>query len=255
MKQYTVKEAAEIVKANKDAQAIAEIGQQNPFFLLAAAKNDAVQMAQLMPDEFTLDKLSSKGAVKAVKTEKTEAKPEAAEEGGDSEVSEYEGLTKQQLLDECLKRGLKVSKYQKPKSYYIAALTKDDGEGSSEELAEEADDEATENSKADADEEEASKDYSKMGAVDLFKECKKRGIKAATRKPAKFYIELLEKDDAAKAEPEEDADDDDWDADESSDEAEEPKKASKAKSAPKAEKKAAPAKASEDEDDDDDWDI
>lgn len=53
--------------------------------------------------------------------------------------------------------------------------------------------------------------YSGMNAMELFKECKKRGIKAAPKKPAKFYIELLEKDDA-KADDSDDSDeDDDWD--------------------------------------------
>ena len=63
----------------------------------------------------------------------------------------------------------------------------------------------------DSDDEDEGK-YSGMNAMQLFKECKKRGIKAAPKKPAKFYIELLEADDA-KADDVDDSDDDDddWD--------------------------------------------
>ena len=52
-----------------------------------------------------------------------------------------------------------------------------------------------------------------MNAMQLFKECKKRGIKAAPKKPAKFYVELLEADDAKADDVDDDSDDDDddWD--------------------------------------------
>lgn len=51
--------------------------------------------------------------------------------------------------------------------------------------------------------------YAGKAAPELFKECKKRGIKAAPKKPAKYYIDLLEKDDAKGGESEDE--DDDWD--------------------------------------------
>ena len=47
--------------------------------------------------------------------------------------------------------------------------------------------------------------YANMPAPKLFQECKKRGIKAAPKKPAHYYIELLEK---ADAESDDEADDD-----------------------------------------------
>lgn len=61
----------------------------------------------------------------------------------------------------------------------------------------------------DGDEPEAGK-YDGMNAMQLFKECKKRGIKAAPKKPAKFYVELLEKADEAGNDSSDD-DDEDWD--------------------------------------------
>lgn len=58
-------------------------------------------------------------------------------------------------------------------------------------------------------------EYAGKNAMELFKLCKSRKLKAQPKKPAKYYIDILEKDDAAKAE-ESAADDteddgDDWD--------------------------------------------
>lgn len=86
--------------------------------------------------------------------------------------------------------------------------------------------------KEDADE----VDYSSMTAPELFKECKKRGIKAELKKPAKYYIGLLKKADEEVAE-----DSDDWGEEEEDKPAKKPAK--------KENKKAA------DEDEDEDWDI
>lgn len=61
----------------------------------------------------------------------------------------------------------------------------------------------------EADESEGGK-YDGMNAMELFKECKKRGIKAQPKKTAKFYKDLLEKNDAEGASDDED-DGDDWD--------------------------------------------
>lgn len=60
-----------------------------------------------------------------------------------------------------------------------------------------------------ADDSEDDGKYAGKAAPELFKECKKRGIKAALKKPAKYYIDLLEKDDAKGGESEDE--DDDWD--------------------------------------------
>lgn len=84
--------------------------------------------------------------------------------------------------------------------------------------------------------------YAGKSAMDLFKECKKRKIKAEPKKPAKFYADLLKKDDAAKSKVE-DTEDDGWDDDD--EEVEEKKPA----------KKAAKKPAKKEEDDDEDWDI
>lgn len=85
-------------------------------------------------------------------------------------------------------------------------------------------------------------DYSEMDAKELFTLCKERGIKVPTKKPAKYYIGLLEKADAEDADDEED-----WDEEEE----EKPvKKADK-----KSEKKPARKAKKEEQDDDEEWDI
>ena len=59
------------------------------------------------------------------------------------------------------------------------------------------------------DDEDGEVDYSEMSAPELFKLCKERGIEAAKRKPEKYYIRLLEEDDAAH-EDWEDEEEDEW---------------------------------------------
>lgn len=58
-------------------------------------------------------------------------------------------------------------------------------------------------------------EYAGKNAMELFKLCKSRKLKAQPKKPAKYYIDILEKDDAAKAEEpvadDTEEDDDDWD--------------------------------------------
>lgn len=58
-------------------------------------------------------------------------------------------------------------------------------------------------------------EYAGKNAMELFKICKSRKLKAQPKKPAKYYIDILEKDDAAKAEEpaadDTEDDDDDWD--------------------------------------------
>ena len=64
------------------------------------------------------------------------------------------------------------------------------------------------------DEEE--KDYESMKPIELFKLCKERDIECVTKKPKKFYINLLEEWDAAQEDwgSDDDEEEDDWDGDE-----------------------------------------
>nr|DAV38788.1 MAG TPA: hypothetical protein [Caudoviricetes sp.] len=87
---------------------------------------------------------------------------------------------------------------------------------------------------------EEAEDYKAMTAMELFKECKKRGIKAEAKKSEKYYIGLLKKDDAKNTETEEDG----WGEEEDKKPAKKEKKTTK--------KEAEPEEA---DDDDDEWEI
>lgn len=90
-------------------------------------------------------------------------------------------------------------------------------ESSEEEVVEEQADEEKAKEEPDPAEEESEEEqdgkYAGKNAMELFKECKKRSIKAQPKKPVKYYVELLEEDDEVTAsESKDDADDDDdWD--------------------------------------------
>ena len=66
------------------------------------------------------------------------------------------------------------------------------------------------------DEEEDMQDYSKLSAKELYKLCEKREVECEPKMPAKYYINLLEEDDAAHDDWDDDAmnepedDDDEW---------------------------------------------
>lgn len=63
------------------------------------------------------------------------------------------------------------------------------------------------------DEDDSEVDYSEMSPKELFKLCKERSIDAKPKKPAKYYINLLEEYDTAQDDwdDEEDDDDEEWD--------------------------------------------
>lgn len=167
---------------------------------------------------------------KTEKVEKAAQKP-AAEDAGDADL---ESKTTKELYQMCVDAGIQVPKYGKNKAFYIEALTAGNAEDTDGDEAE--------------DEGDVEAKYGGKTAKELFELCKKRGIKAAPKKKADVYIELLRKADEEAAAAEEE-DDDDWGDEE---EQEEEKPANKKQSTkPKATgKKQAPK-----EDDDDDWDI
>lgn len=181
-------------------------------------------------------------AEKPAKAEKAKAEKKAAP--ADVEDTEddddLDGKTTKELYQMCVDAGIKVPKYGKNKAFYIAALQG----GSAEDTdGDEADDEVE-------DEGDVEAKYGGKSAKELFELCKKRGIKAAPKKKADVYIELLKKADAAEAEADAD-EDDDWDDDEA-EEAPAPKKQAKQKPKAKAKKK---VEEPEEDDEDDDWDI
>ena len=184
VKNYTLKEAVEIIAKGEDLEAIADLGKRFPILsikiaiLTAKAEKEIIDFMQYMPEYLTIKKVNN--AVKTVNEPKAEVEDEADEESTEAE--------------------------------------------------------------------ETANNYEGKKAVDLFKLCKSRGLKVTTKKSAKYYMDVLKKDDEAKAkaeakkaEAENDDDEDDWDIED------EPKEVIKKL------KKSAPIE--EDEDDEESWDI
>lgn len=237
VKNYTLKEAVEIIAEGKDLEAIADLGKRFPILsikiarLTAKAEKEIIDFMQYMPEYLTIKKVNN--AVKTVNDSKaeaedaTEAENKPVEEETAKEVEEPE--EKENKSVEPKKRG------RKPKAKVKDVPVE-------EPKVEVEDDEDEEPTKT----EETTNNYEGKKAVDLFKLCKSRGLKVTTKKSAKYYIDVLKKDDEAKAKAEakkaeaEDDDEDEWDIED------EPKEVKKPK-------KSAPIE--DDEDDEESWDI
>lgn len=259
-KNYTFAEAVKIINEGTDLASITDIGRRYPILLhkvtkvAAKAGEDFVDLMNYMPDYLTANKVNTalKNAVGEVEesdddaTEAAEATEETAEatEAKTADAPAWdESMSAKQLWDILGKAGKRKLAKSTKKADLIEACKQAFGAA-----------EATDAETDEAETEEATDPYAGKSAMDLFKECKKRGIKAAPKKPARFYTDLLIKADAEAAEATEatEAESDDWDEDEAPAK-EEPKKPAK-----KAEKKEPAKKAAKKEeatDDDDDWDI
>lgn len=227
MKNWTVKEAAKVIRENKDAEAVKEIVKHFPLFAVIVAGKDFDGLTDAMPEHMTVRKIENELNNGSAGDADVEDDEDQAED--DAAAEDLENMSTKQLIALCGKRGIKVPKYGKNKQFYLDALNAgDEGEDVDVEEAEEEED-----------------------PVALYKKCKKAGLKVAPKKSAKYYKDQLAK---AAAEEEDTDDEDDWDGEE---EEEKPaKKAPKKTPAKKGAKK--PVKKSESDDDDEDedeWDI
>lgn len=249
-KNYTFAEAVEIINAGTDMESIADIGRRYPVLLNKVTKVTAlageafVDLMGFMPDYLTANKVNTaiKNAMNGEATEAedtdVEGEPDKSVEANDAEPTAAwdESMSAKQLWDILGKAGKRKLAKSTKKADLIEACKQ--AFGGAAEVVEEEVEETEEATEANP--------YEGKSAMELFKECKKRGIKAAPKKNAKFYADLLVK---ADAEASEETESDDWD--------EEPAEEKPAKETKKAEKKAAKKEApkKEEADDDDDWDI
>lgn len=257
-KNYTFNEAVKIIAKGTDLEAITDIGRRYPVLahkiavVAAKAGEEFVDLMDYMPDYLTANKVNA--AIKAGITESdsddedTEAEAtteDAGEDATEATAQWDESMSAKQLWDILGKAGKRKLAKSTKKADLVEACKQAFGAATEAEAEDaEAEDDATE-----------ANPYEGKSAMELFKECKARKIKAAPKKPAKFYADLLIKDDAAKAEATEaESEDDDW----GDEEAEAPKKEDK-KAAPKASAKGGKAKAAKkaeaESEDDEDWDI
>ena len=251
-KNYTFNEAVKIIAKGTDLEAITDIGRRYPVLahkiavVTAKAGEEFVDLMGYMPDYLTANKVNT--AIKAGITESgsddedaEDTEAEATTEDVTEATAQWdESMSAKQLWDILGKAGKRELAKSTKKADLVEACKQAFGAATEAE----AEDDATE-----------ANPYEGKSAMELFKECKARKIKAAPKKPAKFYADLLIKDDAAKAEATEaESDDEDW----GDEEAEVPKKEDK-KAAPKASAKGGKAKAAKkaeaESEDDEDWDI
>ena len=253
-KNYTFAEAVRIINAGTDMESITDIGRRYPTLLhkvtkvAAKAGEDFVDLMGYMPDYLTANKVNTalKNAGGNNDAEETDAEEPAESEANDAPATEVaawnESMSGKELWDILGKAGKRKLAKSTKKADLIEACKQAFGEAATEEAEEAEEAEATE-------ETDGANPYDGKSAMELFKECKKRGIKAAPKKTAKFYADLLVKADAEATEATE-SESDDWDEDETPEEpAKETKKADKKATSKKA------AKKEESGDDDDDWDI
>ncbi len=179
---YTLGEAAKILAEGTDFEAVGDLHRRFPIFThklmnaMSGDKDAVVEFVSYIPDYVNPRKVE-----KVITAEPVEQPEEDTETEVESEpqVEEEKPAPKK-------RRTRKVKEEAKP--------------------------EVESEPEAETDEEQDGK-YAGKNAMELFKECKKRGIKAAPKKPVKYYIELLEKDDAVVEADTADSndDDDDWD--------------------------------------------
>lgn len=250
-KNYSISEAVEIIAKGQDMESIADIGRRYPVMahkiavVAAKAGKEFIDFMSFMPEYLSANKVNTaiKKVVEGGETESDEdadeakttevTEDEADQKQKDDQVDWNEGMSAKQLWDILGKAGKRKEAKSTKKADLIEACKKVFGTPITED--------------ADEDKAEATKNpYDGKSAVELFKECKKRGIKAPAKKTAKFYADLLVKDDAKADESNED---DEWDdKDESKEET--PQKEKKAPA-----KKPVKKAVAKDEDEDDDWDI
>lgn len=239
-KNYTFAEAVKIINEGTDLESILDIGRRYPILLhkvtvVTAKAGDAfVDLMNYMPDYLTANKVNTalKNAVNGNDNEESEEEVEVKADKAETEgnVEWNESMSGKVLWDLLGKAGKRKLAKSTKKADLIEACKQAFGAVKEDAEADEAE-----------VEEESNNPYEGKSAMDLFKECKKRGIKAAPKKPAKFYADLLVKADAEAAE---ESESDDWDEEEVEHSKKEDKKAASKK-----------VKKEETNDDDDDWDI
>lgn len=240
-KNYSITEMVDVLVEGKDLEAIAEMGKRFPVLTYKITK-----IASKAPEEFAdlakyLDFVSANRVTKLIKGDSDSVDEDEVIE---SEVDADAEDETEDEPDEPEKK--EMTKAEKAKARREARKAKKAKEAAEAAEADESDEDG-----------DGEKDYSEMTAIELFKECKKRKIKAAVpKKPQAFYIDLLKKDDAKKAKEvaAESEDEDEWDAEE---EQEKPvaKKTRRPKATVKKAKAPAPEVEAEEDDEEDDWDI
>lgn len=223
-KNWTAYEAAKEIIEGKNKENICEIGSRYPMLTreVAVAGDKILVILKALP-KVTARVLETglKDGVEMNEPE-TEAETKEAETKVEDEDFDYTDMTSANLYKMCCARGISSKCKSRKKDALIELLEKfDRGELDEEEPKKE-----TEKAKAtskkeeepvdedddwDTEDDEEKDPYEGKTAMELFKMCKERGIKAKTKMKADAYVKLLKAADAeSEAEEAEDDEDDDW---------------------------------------------
>lgn len=200
---YTIGEAAKILAEGKDVEAVSDIHKRFPMTAqkvleaFAGGKDAVAEMMGYIPDFITTRKVEKQIVTGGSAEDDAE---DVAEDAAEPDAADKPAPKK---------RGRKpAAKAEEDEAEDEKPAPKRRGRKPAKAKPEPEPDAAEDEDVEDEDEGK----YSGLNAMQLFKECKKRGIKAAPKKPAKFYVELLEADDAKADDVDDDSDDDDdWD--------------------------------------------
>ena len=282
-KNYTISEAVQIIAEGQDLESINDLGKRYPILthlitkVAAKACKEFVEFMNYMPEYISANKINS--AIKKALAEAEDAddsddedveeKPvkKASKAGRPKKAVEEDDEDEDEDEDEATDGSYDYDSMNNAKMYKLLgdlgkrkdckAKYGDLSHDSMLKYLKKYGPKAGDTSDVDdVEDEETGDEYEGKSAVELYKLCKQRKIKAEQKKPAKYYIGLLkEADKEVEAEEDTDAEDDEWDDDE---EEEAPKKKAPAKKAPVKKAPAKKAKKEEPEDDDDDddeWEI
>lgn len=226
-KNWTAYEAAKEIIEGKNKENICEIGSRYPMLTreVAVAGDKILVILKALP-KVTARVLETglKDGVE-VETEVDEETKETETEAEDDEL-DYTDMTGANLYKLCCARGISSKCKSRKKDALIELLEKfDRGELDEEEPKKETkkakaaskkqvkkeEEPIDEDDDWDTEDDEEKDPYDGKTAMELFKMCKERGIKAKTKMKADAYVKLLKAADVeSEAEEAEDDEDDDW---------------------------------------------
>lgn len=220
-KNWTAYEAAKEIIEGKNKENICEIGSRYPMLTreVAVAGDKILVILKALPK--VTARVLETGLKDGVEVE-TEAEEETKETETEDDELDYTDMTGANLYKLCCARGISSKCKSRKKDALIELLEKfDRGELDEEEPKKETKkaskgkakkaEPVVEDDDWDTEDEEEKDPYDGKTAMELFKMCKERGIKAKTKMKADAYVKLLKAADVeSEAEEAEDDEDDDW---------------------------------------------
>lgn len=227
-KNWTAYEAAKEIIEGKNKENICEIGSRYPMLTreVAVAGDKILVILKALPK--VTARVLETGLKDGVEMDapETEDETKETETEVEDEDFDYTDMTAANLYKMCCARGISSKCKSRKKDVLIELLEKfDRGEldeeepkketkkakATSKKQAKKEEEPVDEDDDWDTEDDEEKDPYEGKTAMELFKMCKERGIKAKTKMKADAYVKLLKAADAeSEAEEAEDDEDDDW---------------------------------------------